>query len=121
MSSLVALPHCVPTDTTTRRVPLCPCATLHRVLLSALHSIAPHALPPNLVAEDLDPVADAKALAALGDWMIRLSPLVAIDGTDGLILETTGCDHLYGGEHAMMEMLSSLLATVLLQSNPKTC
>lgn len=64
---------------------------------------------PNLVAEDLDPVADAKALAALGDWMIRLSPLVAIDGTDGLILETTGCDHLYGGEHAMMEMLSSLL------------
>ena len=64
---------------------------------------------PNLVAEDLDPVADAKALTALGDWMIRLSPLVAIDGTDGLILETKGCDHLYGGERAMMEMVSSLL------------
>lgn len=64
---------------------------------------------PNLVAEDLDPVADAKALTALGDWMIRLSPLVAIDGIDGLILETTGCDHLYGGERAMMEMVSSLL------------
>ena len=64
---------------------------------------------PNLVTEDMDPVADIRALSALGDWMIRFTPLIAIDGTDGLILETTGCEHLYGGELAMMETLSDLL------------
>ncbi|MDX1292423.1 MAG: DNA polymerase Y family protein [Hyphomonas sp.] len=65
---------------------------------------------PHLVTEDMDHAADARALSALGDWMIRFAPLVAIDGSDGLILETTGCDHLYGGEAAMMETLSGLLA-----------
>jgi protein ImuB len=64
---------------------------------------------PNLITEDMDHVADTRALSALGDWMIRFAPLVAIDGDDGLILETTGCDHLYGGEPAMMETLSGLL------------
>ncbi|WP_291075314.1 DNA polymerase Y family protein [Hyphomonas sp.] len=64
---------------------------------------------PGLVTEDMDPAADARALAALGNWMIRFAPLVALDGTDGLILETTGCDHLYGGEPAMLETLSGLL------------
>ena len=64
---------------------------------------------PELISEDIDRKADARALAALGNWMIRFAPLVALDGEDGLMLETTGCDHLYGGESAMLEMLSGLL------------
>lgn len=64
---------------------------------------------PDLVSEDIDRAADARALAQIAEWLIRFSPLVAIDGADGLMLETTGCDHLYGGETAMMARLSELL------------
>lgn len=64
---------------------------------------------PDLTAEDIDREADAKALGRLGTWMIRFSPLVALDGDDGLMIETTGCDHLHGGEHAMMEAVSDML------------
>ena len=64
---------------------------------------------PALVSEDIDRKGDAAALMALARWMIRLTPLVALDGEDGLMLETTGCDHLLGGEVAMMEKLGALL------------
>lgn len=61
---------------------------------------------PDLVAEEIDRESDAKALAALAAWMVRFSPLVAQDGLDGLMLETTGCDHLFGGENNMATILS---------------
>ncbi|MBY9068107.1 DNA polymerase Y family protein [Hyphomonas sp. WL0036] len=64
---------------------------------------------PGLMAAEIDRASDAKALTALADWMVRFSPLVAIDGEDGLILETTGCAHLFGGEAAMAQELSRRL------------
>ena len=41
--------------------------------------------------------------------MIRFAPLVAIDGLDGVMLETTGCDHLYGGEAGMLKEIAQIL------------
>lgn len=64
---------------------------------------------PDLLHEDIDREADRAALERIGDWMVRLSPIVAIDGDDGLMIETTGCDHLHGGEEAMMETVATLL------------
>lgn len=64
---------------------------------------------PQLASEDIDRQADAGALKALGLWLIRFAPLVAIDGADGLMLETTGCAHLYGGEAEMLAEVSRLL------------
>ena len=64
---------------------------------------------PDLQHEDIDREADTRALARLATWMIRYSPLVALDGADGLMIETTGCDHLHGGEPAMMEAISATL------------
>ena len=61
---------------------------------------------PDLAAEEIDRDSDAKALTALAAWMVRFSPLVAMDEPDGLILETTGCDHLFGGEDGMAAALS---------------
>lgn len=55
--------------------------------------------------EQIDREADANALRALADWMVRASPHVAMDGPDGLMLETTGCAHLFGGEAGMAAML----------------
>lgn len=64
---------------------------------------------PHLIHEDIDRRADTEALQSLAKWMIRFAPLVSIDGADGLILETTGCDHLYGGEAGLLEQVSHVL------------
>lgn len=64
---------------------------------------------PDLIAEEIDREADARALNLLARWMTGFSPLVALDDLDGLRLETTGCDHLFGGESAMAARLSERL------------
>lgn len=64
---------------------------------------------PELLAQEIDRAADARALAKLALWMVRYAPLVALDGTDGLMLETTGCAHLYGGEATMAARIEKTL------------
>lgn len=61
---------------------------------------------PDLTAEELDRERDEESLKMLAAWLVRFSPLVALDGNDGLILETTGCAHLFGGEASMATELS---------------
>jgi protein ImuB len=52
---------------------------------------------------DADPAADAVALDRIALWALEhYSPIVAIDGTDGLVLDTEGADHLQGGEGPMV-------------------
>ena len=36
-------------------------------------------------------------------WCIRFSPVVAVDAPDGLMIETTGCSHLWGGEEKYLK------------------
>ena len=55
------------------------------------------ALAPDLATADAEPEADAAALTALADWCVRFSPAVALDPPDGLFLDITGVDHLWGG------------------------
>ncbi len=64
---------------------------------------------PKLHAEEIDRTADAEALDRLAHWMIRFTPLIAIDGVDAVMLETTGCAHLHGGEAAMMANIATML------------
>jgi protein ImuB len=63
------------------------------------------AIYPLLEAVDADPGADARLLAGIADWADRYTPLVALDGADGLLLDITGCAHLFGGEAAMVDDL----------------
>ncbi len=52
---------------------------------------------------DADPIADALALDRIGLWALgHYSPIVAVDGIDGLVLDTEGADHLQGGELPMI-------------------
>lgn len=44
---------------------------------------------------------DAALLNRLAHWCERYTPLVALDLPYGLILDITGCAHLFGGVHAM--------------------
>ncbi len=58
---------------------------------------------PHLLCEDAAPEKDIALLGALADWCARYTPLVALDGKDGLFLDITGCAHLFGGEAALLE------------------
>jgi len=59
------------------------------------------AMMPEIHVEQHDTSADHSTLVALANWMLRYSPAVAMYGDDGFLLDTTGCDHLFGGEHKM--------------------
>lgn len=64
------------------------------------------ALVPGLVVREADPKADAEGLERLALWALqRISPIVAADPPDGLVMDTTGADHLHGGEAAMLAAL----------------
>jgi protein ImuB len=61
------------------------------------------AVIPSLQAFDEKPGRAAKLLKGLGEWCIRYTPLVAIDEPDGLMLDISGCAHLWGGEEAYLK------------------
>jgi protein ImuB len=56
------------------------------------------AIWPDIVVMDDLPLMAEKLLKKIAEWCIRFSPCVAIDEPDGLILDITGCAHLWGGE-----------------------
>jgi protein ImuB len=61
------------------------------------------ALVPGLIVHDAEPDADEIALERLALWALRrYAPIVAADPPDGLVIDTTGADHLHGGEAAML-------------------
>ena len=49
------------------------------------------------VLDDI-PGLSTKLLTGIGEWCIRFAPAVAIDEPNGLLLEVTGCAHLWGDE-----------------------
>jgi protein ImuB len=52
-----------------------------------------------------DERADARLLDGIADWCDRFTPLVSLDGPDGLWLDITGAAHLFGGEAAMLSLV----------------
>jgi protein ImuB len=67
------------------------------------------AMIPALAVTDEDVAADAALLNEIADWAERYTPLVALDGTDGLMLDITGCAHLFNGEETLVADLSRRL------------
>ena len=59
------------------------------------------AMYPRIAVADADPDADRRMLNAIADWCDRYTPLVGLDPPDGLLLDITGCAHLFGGEEAL--------------------
>ncbi|MEM9999432.1 MAG: DNA polymerase Y family protein [Pseudomonadota bacterium] len=70
------------------------------------------AVHPDIDIVPADEMADGQFLVAIADWCDRYTPLVALDGPDGLFLDVTGCLHLFGGEEGF---LSDLLARLFHQ------
>ena len=67
------------------------------------------AICPQLGVFDADEAADINALNAIAGWCDRFTPLVALDSPHGLLLDITGCVHLFGGEAAMMRLMCDVL------------
>lgn len=61
------------------------------------------AMFPAIDVMDEDEAADQALLEAIADWCDRYTPLVALDGPDGLFLDITGCAHLFGGEEVLLK------------------
>jgi protein ImuB len=61
------------------------------------------AMHPSLDVVEADPAGERRLLEALADWCDRYTPLVALDGVDGLFLDVTGCTLLFGGEKPMLD------------------
>ena len=67
------------------------------------------AICPQLQVHEADAAADFRTLNAIADWCDRFTPLVALDASDGLLLDITGCMHLFGGEALMLRRVCDLL------------
>jgi protein ImuB len=111
----------LPTDRIARRsstpvdAPLAVVATIDQALrITALNDAAARlrlttgmaladarAMYPALPVADADPQADARLLVAIADWCDRYTPLIGLDAPDGLLLDITGCVHLFQGELAL--------------------
>ena len=56
---------------------------------------------PDIATVPADLAADAAWLASFAGACEMFTPLVALRGADGLILDITGCAHLFGGERGL--------------------
>lgn len=59
------------------------------------------AICPDLVTRAAHPLRDAAFLAALRRWAGRYSPWIAEEGPAALLLDISGCAHLFGGEEGL--------------------
>jgi protein ImuB len=79
-------------------------------LRATMSLVDARAMYPQLAAIDADDAADAAALDHIADWCDRYTPLIGLDPPDGLLLDISGCAHLFGGEEALRRDLVRRLA-----------
>jgi len=67
------------------------------------------AIFPSLQVTDDKPGLTDKLLTKIAEWCIRFSPFVSIDSPDSLIIDATGCSHLWGGDDPYLTTISQRL------------
>ena len=68
------------------------------------------ALCPPLRVDYADTGGDKAALHKLMLWVRRWCPWTAVDGAAGIVMDTTGSDHLWGGEAALLRQIEERLS-----------
>ena len=61
------------------------------------------AMCPGLLTHPADPAGEAQFLTILRRWAGKFSPWVAEEPPAGLVIDLTGCAHLFGGEVALLQ------------------
>src|SRR6185436_12888803 len=56
------------------------------------------------------PELPQQLLSNIAEWCIRFTPAVAIDAPDGLLLDASGCAHLWGGEQQYLTAIHKRFA-----------
>ena len=98
-------------------VPFVLCTPLHgRMIVTAANTIAEsNGIDRGMVLADaraiiselqvLDDRSDLaeRLLKRLAEWCIRFTPIVAVDMPDGILLDATGCCHLWGGDQSYLQ------------------
>ena len=64
---------------------------------------------PHLKVIEAEPQQDQALLDAIADWCLRYTPLTALSEAGGIMLDITGCAHLFGGELALRADLCARL------------
>lgn len=67
------------------------------------------AILPSLQVFNEETSRKDKLLNELAEWCIRYTPIVALDTSDGLILDISGCAHLWGGERQYLKEIIAKL------------
>lgn len=65
------------------------------------------AMCPDLATTPSDPAAEAAFLTRIRRWAGKFSPWVAEEPPCGLVVDLTGCAHLFGGEEALMAQVEA--------------
>ena len=91
-------------------------ATNRAATLAGLHTgarvVDMRALCPAVRVVRADPDGDRAALDKLMLWSRRWCPWTAVDGADGIVMDTTGSDHLWGGEDALLREIEGRLGAL---------
>ncbi|MFZ3583639.1 Y-family DNA polymerase [Loktanella sp. DJP18] len=91
-------------------------ATNRAATLAGLHAgarvVDMRALCPQVRVVRADPDGDLEALDKLALWARRWCPWTAVDGADGIVMDTTGSDHLWGGEPALLREIEGTLGAL---------
>ncbi|WP_299202993.1 DNA polymerase Y family protein [uncultured Tateyamaria sp.] len=64
-----------------------------------------HAMCPGLLTFPRSSQGETQFLEALQRWASRFSPWVAPEDEDALVVDLTGCAHLFGGEERLMQVV----------------
>jgi len=68
------------------------------------------AMYPTILVDHADEIADQNLAEAINDWLGRYTPLVGLSPPHGMMLDISGCAHLFGGEEAMRKDIGRRLA-----------
>lgn len=66
-----------------------------------------HAMCGTLLTRARNPLAEAQFLTALRRWSGKFSPWVAEEAPDALVVDLTGCAHLFGGEAGLLTVVEA--------------
>src|SRR5690554_5949215 len=67
------------------------------------------AIVPTLEVFTDEPGIEGRLLKAFARWCLCYTPVVAPDPPNGLVLDITGCAHLWGDEHSYLENITTTI------------
>jgi protein ImuB len=91
------------------RLAACDAAALSLGLSRGMTLADARARVPELVVTQADPAASRYWLERIADACDRFTPLVEVEPPDGLILDMTGCLHLFNGEAGLIAAVEAAM------------